>query len=393
MRWQLCRVKPPPRLNPPTKNHTALHRGQRSNPKLPRMSLSTVATALAVLTCCCTAGHLGAVAASDTVSARRPLRGDDTVVSAKVKFELGLFSPGSSGRFYLGIWYKNVPGKTVIWVGNRENPLSSVSSAELRVSTNDGNLELVGLGQSSASPGVVWSSSLPPNSTGSKSNNVAVLRDNGNLVLLDGGNSSSSNSNVLWQSFDHPTDTLVPEAWIGENKVTGEYQTLRSWRNAEDPAPGMFTDTADPNGSSEFFYLWNGSRAYWRSGVWTGRAFANVPQAAVQNVIFNQTYADTPAYRRVTDVLYDNATVTRLVLDLTGQTKQYLWVPCRGRWELTWSAPTVPCDAYALCGAFGICNQRSQRVRARGGAGLGTRRLERRVPPEIAAAVRRQRVK
>ena len=39
----------------------------------------------------------------DTVSARRPLRGNDTVVSAQGKFELGLFSPGGSGRFYLGI--------------------------------------------------------------------------------------------------------------------------------------------------------------------------------------------------------------------------------------------------------------------------------------------------
>ena len=88
------------------------------------MSLASVATALAVVACCITAGLAGAVAAGDTVSARRPLRGNDTVVSAQGKFELGLFSPGGSGRFYLGIWYKNVPVQTVIWVGNRVNPLS-----------------------------------------------------------------------------------------------------------------------------------------------------------------------------------------------------------------------------------------------------------------------------
>ncbi|OEL15386.1 G-type lectin S-receptor-like serine/threonine-protein kinase [Dichanthelium oligosanthes] len=321
------------------------------------MSLSAVATALAVFVSCGTAGHPGAVAASDTVSARRPLRGDDTVVSEKGKFELGLFSPGSSGRFYLGIWYKNVPGQTVIWVGNRESPLSSVASAELRVSTDDGNLELVGLSQSSASPGVVWSSNLSSSTAAASApgSNVAVMRDNGNLVLVDGGNSS----NVLWQSFDHPTDTLVPEAWLGENKITGEYQTLTSWRNVEDPAPGMFTDTVDRNGSSEFFYLWNGSRPYWRSGVWTGRVFANLPEA-VRNVLFNQTYVETPAYRRVTSVLYNNATITRMVLDVTGQTKQYIWVGDSQSWQLFWAAPTVPCDAYALCGAFGICNKRSQ---------------------------------
>uniref|UniRef100_A0ACD5ZE51 Uncharacterized protein n=1 Tax=Avena sativa TaxID=4498 RepID=A0ACD5ZE51_AVESA len=307
--------------------------------------------------------HAPAAAATtaDAVSARRPLRGNDTIVSAQGKFVLGLFSPaGSSGRFYLGIWYGNIPVQTVIWVGNRASPLSDVASAELRVSAHDGNLELVGLvanTSSSSTPSVVWSSnmsstSLPSSSPGS---NTAVIRDTGNLVLLDGGNSS----NVLWQSFDHPTDTQVPEAWLGENKLTGEYQTLTSWRNAQDPAPGMFSDTVDPNGSNEFFFLWNRSRTYWRSGVWTGRVFAGVPEAT-NNVLFNQTYVETPAYRRVTDVLYDNATITRTVMDLTGQMKQYVWVPASQSWQFFWAAPTVQCDVYAVCGAFGVCDQRSQ---------------------------------
>ncbi|CAO2190452.1 unnamed protein product [Urochloa humidicola] len=195
------------------------------------MSLAAVATALAaVVTYCCTAGHPGSVEAADTVSARRPLRGNDTVVSARGKFELGLFSPGNSGRYYLGIWYTrtSLSRPSSGWVANRATPLSGVASTELRVSPDDGNnLELIGLSRSDASPGVVWSSNLSA-STGSSS--VAVMRDNGNLMLLGGGNSS----NVLWQSFDHPTDTLAPEAWLGQNKLTG---SLTSWRDAEDPAP------------------------------------------------------------------------------------------------------------------------------------------------------------
>jgi hypothetical protein len=318
------------------------------------MSPSHVATALAVLALCRTC-----TAAGDTVSARQRLRGNDTLVSAQGKFELGFFSPDGSGRFYLGIWYKNIPAQTVIWIGNRVSPLSSVASAELRVSSDTGDLQLLGSSPSdpsASSPRVLWSSNLSSSSAGSSSN-VAVMRDDGNLVLLDGGSSSK----VLWQSFDYPTDTLIPEAWLGEEKQTGVYQRLTSWRNAEDPAPGMFTDTIDPNNvsSSEFFYLWNGTRAYWRSGAWTGRVFANVPDA-VNNVLFNQTYLDTPAYRRVTWRLYDNATLTRLVLDFTGQTKQYIWVPDSRSWSFFWAAPTVQCDVYALCGAFGVCNQRTQ---------------------------------
>ncbi|CAL4950143.1 unnamed protein product [Urochloa decumbens] len=313
------------------------------------MALAVLASLAALAFCGVAAG------AGDTVSARQPLRGNQTAVSAQGKFELGLFSPNGSGRFYLGIWYKNIPEQTVIWVANRASPLlSGAASAELRVSSDSGNLELVGLSRSSSSsPGVVWSSNLSSSSPGSS--NVAVMRDNGNLVLVDGGNLS----NVLWQSFDHPTDTLVPEAWLGENKLAGEYQTLTSWRDAEDPAPGTFTCTVDHGGSSEFFLLWNGSRAYWRSGVWTGRVFANMPEA-VNNVLFNQTYVETRAYRRITSVLYDNATITRMVLDFTGQIKQHIWVPYSQSWQFFWAAPTVQCDVYALCGASGICSQRSQ---------------------------------
>lgn len=108
-----------------------------------------------------------ASAATDTVSVRQPLQlqGGDTMASAQGKFVVGLFSSGRSGRFYLGIWYKNVPVQTVIWVGNRANPLSSAASAELRVSSDDGNLELVGLSGPSAAPGVVWSSNLSSSAT------------------------------------------------------------------------------------------------------------------------------------------------------------------------------------------------------------------------------------
>ncbi|VAI91800.1 unnamed protein product [Triticum turgidum subsp. durum] len=312
------------------------------------MSVMFIATCVALALCF-------AVGAAAKVSARRPLRGNDTLVSAQGRFELGLFSPAGSsdGRFYLGIWYKNIPGQTVVWVGNRATPLSGVASAELRVSAADGNLELVGPTNASALPVVVWSSNLSSSSlSSSPGSNTVEIRDDGNLVLVDGGNSST----VLWQSFDHPTDTHVPGAWIGENKLTGEYQTLTSWRNAQDPAPGMFTDMIDPNGTSEFFYMWNRSRAYWRSGVWTGKVFERLPDATGSIT----SYEETSAYRRLTNVITDNTTITRLVLDLTGQAKLYIWVPARQSWQLFWTAPTMQCQVYALCGAFGICDQRSQ---------------------------------
>ena len=45
-----------------------------------------------------------------------------TLVSPGQKFELGFFSPGGFGDLYLGIWYTNIPIKTIVWVANRDSP-------------------------------------------------------------------------------------------------------------------------------------------------------------------------------------------------------------------------------------------------------------------------------
>lgn len=45
-----------------------------------------------------------------------------SLISKDGTFELGFFSPGNNVNRYLGIWYKNIPVKTVIWVANRLNP-------------------------------------------------------------------------------------------------------------------------------------------------------------------------------------------------------------------------------------------------------------------------------
>ncbi|KAM0068399.1 putative non-specific serine/threonine protein kinase [Helianthus debilis subsp. tardiflorus] len=80
-------------------------------------------------------------------------------------FELGFFSPGNSKNRYLGIWYKKISTGTVVWVANRETPITD-NSGMFKVS-NNGTLVILSGGNI-----VVWSS----NSTGSEcSNNLAVV--------------------------------------------------------------------------------------------------------------------------------------------------------------------------------------------------------------------------
>jgi hypothetical protein len=106
----------------------------------------------------------------------------ETIVSHGGTFELGFFKPGTSSKIYLGIWYKGFH-EEIVWVANRENPLSDSSSSRLHLSEN-GNL-LLFEGSSEIS---VWSTNL----TFLQSNiTEAVLGDDGNFVLRGRSNTSS----------------------------------------------------------------------------------------------------------------------------------------------------------------------------------------------------------
>ncbi|KAL5731108.1 hypothetical protein ACHQM5_003867 [Ranunculus cassubicifolius] len=85
--------------------------------------------------------------ASNSISAGNSLHSMQTLISIGEKFELGFFSPGNSGNYYLGIWYKQIFGqkRTYVWVANRDDPLD-VGSCELRLSI-EGHLYLFGYSQ------------------------------------------------------------------------------------------------------------------------------------------------------------------------------------------------------------------------------------------------------
>uniref|UniRef100_A0A2N9FE92 non-specific serine/threonine protein kinase n=1 Tax=Fagus sylvatica TaxID=28930 RepID=A0A2N9FE92_FAGSY len=79
--------------------------------------------------------------AADIITQSQSLRDDMTLVSKDGSFELGFFNPGSSKNRYLGIWFKNIPVKTVVWVANRLNPIND-SSGVLMVNSS-GSLVLL----------------------------------------------------------------------------------------------------------------------------------------------------------------------------------------------------------------------------------------------------------
>ncbi|KAL8506090.1 hypothetical protein ACS0TY_017084 [Phlomoides rotata] len=50
-----------------------------------------------------------------------------SLISSGGSFELGFFSPNNSDNRYVGIWYWKIPVRTVVWVANKDNPLTGTS--------------------------------------------------------------------------------------------------------------------------------------------------------------------------------------------------------------------------------------------------------------------------
>ncbi|KAJ9542975.1 hypothetical protein OSB04_029481 [Centaurea solstitialis] len=65
--------------------------------------------------------------AVDSITADQVIKDGETIVSAGEMFELGFFSPANSSNRYLGIWYKKMATGTVVWVANRDLPISNTS--------------------------------------------------------------------------------------------------------------------------------------------------------------------------------------------------------------------------------------------------------------------------
>ncbi|XP_074569544.1 G-type lectin S-receptor-like serine/threonine-protein kinase At2g19130 [Curcuma longa] len=286
------------------------------------------------------------VHADDRLLQGQSLSGDQTMVSKGGKFELGFFSPGNSGNYYVGIWYK-VPKQQVVWVANRDAPVSDRSSSHLKLDAH-GNLVIL------AGPDrLVWSSNS--SSTFPSASAVAVLLDDGNLVLQEGNRTSGE---LLWQSFDHPTNTYLPRAKLGYNKLTGANRFLTSWKNLEDPSPGKFTFEIDPNGVTQFYLVKERRERYWTTGVWNGEIFSAVPEMR-SGYFVNFTNVSNRDVNEFSYYVFDPNAIHNFMLDSSGEMVRRKWDDSTGEWLRFAMLPRDPCDVEGRCGAFGSCNNYS----------------------------------
>ncbi|KAK7824616.1 g-type lectin s-receptor-like serine/threonine-protein kinase [Quercus suber] len=148
---------------------------------------------------------------------------------------------------------------------------------------------------------------------------VAVLLDNGNVILRD------KLDNVLWQSFEEQTNTLLPGAKIGYNRLTNKSNILRSWTSSENPGSGHFSAELEESG-------------------------------LVLHYISNSPWLKLRiSYNYFTYSSLDYPVSTRFVLDFTGDLNIYIWSDLQ--WNSIWTEASQHCEIDGFCGNYGICTQ------------------------------------
>ncbi|XP_023769366.2 G-type lectin S-receptor-like serine/threonine-protein kinase At4g27290 [Lactuca sativa] len=279
-------------------------------------------------------------AAVDTISANQTITDGVTIVSAGEIFEMGFFRPGTSNNRYVGIWYKMISTRTVVWVANTENPLNDTSGV-LRIS--QGALQIL-----SGNNSVIWSSNSSASDRGSDL--VAQLLDTGNLVLRDQGS-------IIWQSFDYPVDTLLSGMRIGVDLVTGKETYLRSWKSDDDPSPsaGQYVFRVDTNGYPQLFERHNMVPVS-RFGPWNGVTFNGMPNLG-ENSIFTHQFVFNENEIYYEYALVNNSLISRMHLSADGKMEDLIWVNRTQNWTTYSTASSVDaCARYATCGSYANCD-------------------------------------
>ncbi|KDP38975.1 hypothetical protein JCGZ_00732 [Jatropha curcas] len=276
----------------------------------------------------------------DTITPNKPLRDGNTLLSPNQTFELGFFSLTDPKVRYLGLWYKKISSGTIVWVANRETPISDTVGT-LNI-TGQGNLILV-----NGTNHVVWSS----NTSAIAKSPVAELFDNGNFVVREANDSNSEN--FLWQSYDYPTQTVLPGMKFGTNLVTGHESFQSSWKSSDDPAQGQFSVHLDLHGYPQMLIRKDNDIQY-RSGSWNGLRFTGTPVLR-PDPIFTYEFEmnEREVYFRY-DVL-NRSLFARYTISPSGLLQRFSWSDRINDWVIIATAQTDQCENYGFCGAYATC--------------------------------------
>ncbi|KAH0936429.1 hypothetical protein HID58_013546 [Brassica napus] len=239
-----------------------------------------------------------------TMNTSSPLSIGQTLSSPGGFYELGFFTPNNTRNLYVGIWFKKIVPRVVVWVANRDTLVTN-SPANPNISIN-GSLILLD-GEQDAF-------------TSNKCH--AELQDTENLVVID-----DVSRTTIWQSFKNIGDTMLPHSSLMYDLSHVKKRRSISW----EPLTRDYT-----------------------TGPWVKTRFTGFTQ-------FEETYVSP--FTVVQDLATSTGSVSYYMLrnfnlsynTLTSEGEMKIYWDQGKKWMHHLTEPEHPCDLYGTCGPFGLC--------------------------------------
>lgn len=240
-------------------------------------------------------------------------------------FKASIFNPGAQQmNFYLCVIH--VASNTIIWSANHDAPISSSGKM---------NLTVKGITIADQNGNSRWST--PPLQS---SVHALLLTEMGNLVLLDQFNAS------LWESFHHPTDTLV----IGQHLPAGSF--LSSALSADNLSTGDYRLIIT---GSDAVMQWH-EQTYWKLSMQV-IAFVN-SNYAVEYMAINRTglylFGQNDSLIVIQVPLPPTSSNIRIA-KLTSSGQFTVTTFSADGWKQEFVGPVDGCQIPFICGRVGLC--------------------------------------
>ncbi|KAL8240191.1 hypothetical protein R6Q59_013546 [Mikania micrantha] len=263
---------------------------------------------------------------------------DDFLISPNTLYTAGFYGVGENA-YCFSIWLTKPLSdgtRTIVWMANRDLPVNGKFSKLFLLKT--GNMILRDAYQKFP----VWATATRD------STKTALLRlnDSGNLFIQNGL------GKVLWQSFDSPTDTLLP------NQPLTKYASLVSSTSLTNHSSGSYKLLFDNDNVVRLVYsdskligiYWpNPEFRAWESGrnIYGSRRTAAMDSSghfiSTDDLLFNASDAGDQPLRRLT-------------IDVDGNFRSYSLDESRGVWRVTWQAISETCTIHGSCGENSTCS-------------------------------------